>query len=115
MSGIITLPAETLAIVFARRRGRKTERIEAQHLQLGAASGAGEDLAPIHVEVGDPDRMLTGGARRLHGVWQAQLKSIFTTRVVVVPPHSTRAEKVVTQNERSIPESVFPEMSRLRG
>lgn len=116
MSGIITLPVETLAIVFTGRRGRKTQGIEAQHLELGAAGRAGENLTPIHIEVRDPDRMLAGRTRRHHLVLRgAQLKSILTTRVVLVPPQSTRAEKDATQNERSMPESVFPEMSRLRG
>lgn len=116
MGGIITLSVETLAIFFTGRRGRKTQGIETQHLKLGAAGRAGENLAPIDVEVRDPDRMPTGRTRRRHLVFRGvQLKSILTTRVVRVPPQSTRAEKEATQNERSMPESVFPEMSRLRG
>jgi hypothetical protein len=116
VSGIITLSVETLAIIFTGRSGGQTQRIEAQHLKLGPAGRAGENLAPIHIEVRDPDRMPTGGTRRRHLVLRSvQLKSILTTRVVKVPPHSTRAEKEATQNERSMPESVFPEMSRLRG
>jgi len=117
VGAIITLGIETpvtLRIFFGRRR-RESEGIKAEHLEFRAARRARENLPAIDVELRDRDRMLTGGAGG-HGRFRGtQLKSIFTTRVVVVLPQSTRAEKDATQNDRSIPESVFPEMSRLRG
>ena len=64
MDGIITLPVETLAIIFTGRRARKTQRIEADYFELGPAGRAREDLAPIHVELRDRDRMAAQGARR---------------------------------------------------
>ena len=103
-----------LSIFFGGRR-REPKRVEAQHLELHAAGRARENLAAVDVELGDRDRVLTGGAGGHGRLLWTQLKSIFTTRVVVVLPQSTRAEKEATQNDRSIPESVFPEMSRLRG
>lgn len=122
MGGIITLGIETRAVrvskglgIFFGRRRAEPKRVEAQHLKLRAARRTREDLAAVDVELRDRDRMLTGGAGGQGRFRGTQLKSIFTTRVVLVLPQSTSAEKDATQNERSIPESVFPEMSRLRG
>lgn len=122
MAGIITLGIETrsvrmskgLSIFFGGRR-RKPKGVEAFHLELRTARRAREDLPAVDVELRDRDRMLTGRAGSHGRFRRTQLKAIFTTRVVVVLPQSTRAEKEATQNDRSIPESVFPEMSRLRG
>jgi hypothetical protein len=120
---IITSPACEPSDVFFRGLGPgEAERIESEQLELRAAGRAGEDLAAVDVEIGHHDRMLTdragGPVRGVVGRCRGQgtqLKSIFTTRVVLVPPHSTIAEKETTQKLRSIPDSVLPDMSRLRG
>lgn len=119
--GIITLLLATsgilvlVAILVVRFGPGQPQRLEAQYLEFSAATRTGEDLAPIHIEFSDGDRML---AHRAGGQWETfglQLKSIFTTRVPGVAPQSTRAEKDTTQNERSIPDRVLPATSRLRG
>jgi hypothetical protein len=119
---ITSLAREPSDVLFRGLGPGEAKRIESEQLQLRAAPRAREDLAAIHVEIRDHDRMLAGRAGGLvrgivgRGRGQgAQLKSIFTTRVVLVPPHSTIAEKETTQKLRSIPDSVLPDMSRLRG
>ena len=99
----------TLGVLFGRRCDRETQRFEAENLEFEAALRAREDLAPIDVEFGDRDLVRAAGA------WRHQLNSIFTTRVVFVPPHSTREENEATQIVRSIPASVVPAISKLRG
>lgn len=111
--GLVTLT------FLAGLRGGEPQRIETPDFELRPAFRAGEDLPQVHVELGDGDGVSAGRTRGAPGgaagCGHVQLNSILTTRVVFVPPHSTRAEKEATQKLRSIPERVFPLMSRLRG
>lgn len=71
MGGIITLRVESRVVrvskglgIFVFSGGRESEGIKTQHLELGAARRARENLAAVDIELRDRDRMLTGGAGR---------------------------------------------------
>lgn len=106
---------ECSGILLGRRDSLEAQGVESQHLEIGSAARAGEDLAPVHVELRDLNRMPAEGTGTQGGAVSVQLKSMATTRVVLVRPQSTRAEKDTTQKLRSMPDNVFPMMSRLRG
>ena len=52
----------SLGIFFGGGSGGQTKGIETDDLEFLAAGGAGEDLAAIHVELGDLDGMPAGRA-----------------------------------------------------
>lgn len=98
-----------LLVLLIRRRLGEAQGLETKNLEFGSARGAREDLAAIHIEFRDSDRVRAERAGR------HQSKSIRTTREGFSTPHSTSGEKEAMQKLRRMPDRVRPVMSRLRG